>query len=182
MSHDGIPLPFVELFFDSKFIKQLVNNGFDYAKLEFLGNVTKQTAFAEVINCIISVTHRLTITYQKRMSDVKNNKITLEDFKQALIKQKTLDEVRTRKVILISLGMASIANALIIGGTEIIATYTENPQLAEEAIKKIDIGRYISTLLHLVTDIRFISKIKKEFCAQLIENNFQKSLRELGID
>lgn len=143
--------------------------------------MAKQTAFAEIINYILSVTHRMTITYQERMSEVKENKITLDDFKQALIKQKTIDEVRTRKVILISMGMASVANALIIGGTEAIAVYTENPKLAEEALKKIDIGGYISTLLHLVADIRFITKIKKEFCAQLIEEDFQKKLRDLGV-
>ena len=182
LSHDGIPLPFLELFFDSKVIKQLINDGFDYAKLEFFGNVTKQILFTEVINYIIAITHRMTITFEERMSEVKANIITVEDFKQALIKQKILDEVRTRKVILISMGMATIANALIIGGAEIVAAYTENPKLAEDALKKIDIGGYISTLLHLVMDIRFITKVKKEFCARLIEEDFQEKLRDLGFN
>ena len=182
LSHDGIPLPFLELFFDSKSIRKLVNDGYDYAKLEFLGNVAEQTTFAEIINYIISVIHRIAIIYQERMSDVVDNKISLDDFKQALIKQKTLDEIRTRKIILVSMGMASVMNLLIIGGTEAFAAYTENSKLAEEALKKIDIGGYISTLLHLITDIRFITKIKKEFCAQLIEEDFCKKIKELGIE
>lgn len=182
LSHDGIPLPFLELFLDSKFIKELVNDGFDYAKLEFFGNVAKQTVLAEIINYVIAVAHRLTITYEERISEVKDSKMSLEDFKQALLKQKTLDEVRTRKVILISMGMASMINAWIIGGVEAVAFFTENEKLAREALKKIDIGGYISTIIHLFTDIRFITKVKKEFCARLIEEDFQKELKELGLE
>ena len=179
MSHDGIPLPFLELFFDSKFIKELIDSGFDYARLEFVGNVFKQTMFAEIINYVIAVAHRITITYQERLSVAQSCKMSIEDFKQSLLKQKTLDEVRTRKVILYSSSIASIANALIIAGAEGIALYTENPKLAEEALKKIDIGGYISTIIHLFSDLRFISKIKKEFCAKCIEEDFQKALKGL---
>lgn len=182
LSHDGIPLPFLELFFDSKVIKDLVNDGFDYAHLEFLGTVAKQTVLAEMINYVISVAHRLTIVYQERLSEAKESRITLEDFKESLFRQKTLDEVRTRKIILYSLGMSTIANALIVGGAEIVAAYTGNEKLAEEALKKIDIGGYISTLIHLFTDVRFITKVKKDFCSKLVEEDFQRELRELGFD
>lgn len=182
LSHDGIPLPFLELFFDSKFIKELVGDGFDYARLEFLGDVAKQTVLAEIINYVIAVAHRLTIAYQERLSEAKDNSISLKGFKQALLKQKTLDEVRTRKVILISVGIASMINAWIIGGVEAVAFFTENEKLAKEALKKIDIGGYISTIMHLITDVRFIAKVKKEFCARLIEEDFEKELKELGFE
>lgn len=178
LSHDGIPLPFVEVLFDSKFIQNLTKTQFDYAKLEFLGNIAKQTFFAEAINYIISVAHRFTIIIQERKEE--GIKLNINDFKESLIKHKTLDEVRTKKIILYSLCMASIANGLIIGG--IAAIKTKNEELSKEALKKIDIGGYISTIIHLFSDIRFITKIKKEFCAQMVENDFQNRLKELNLN
>ncbi|UGQ08124.1 hypothetical protein [Streptococcus anginosus] len=51
--------------------------------------------------------------------------------------------------------------------------------MAKDAIKKLDIGGYISTVFHLFTDIRFITKIKKDFIAKAIEENYQDKLAQV---
>ena len=72
--------------------------------------------------------------------------------------------------------LASLVNAIVIGSIELFAVYTENEKMAKDAIKKLDIGGYISTVFHLFTDIRFITKIKKDFIAKAIEENYQDKL------
>ena len=69
-------------------------------------------------------------------------------------------EVRTRKILLISNVIAS--------GSSIIATYiTRNP-------KNLDIGGLFITVTRLFSDIRFITKIKKEF----LESEYSKRIDE----
>ena len=72
-----------------------------------------------------------------------------------------------------------MVNAIVIGSIELFAVYTENEKLAKDAIKKLDIGGYISTVFHLFTDIRFITKIKKDFIAKAIEENYQDKLAQV---
>lgn len=75
--------------------------------------------------------------------------------------------------------LASLVNAIVIGSIELFAVYTENEKMAKDAIKKLDIGGYISTVFHLFTDIRFITKIKKDFIAKAIEENYQDKLAQV---
>ena len=173
-SKEGLSLPFLQLLLDSDIIQELCESGIDYAKLDFGGTVAIQTMFAEVINYVISVAHRITITCE---DNKKNNEhITKEQLLQSLKKNATLNEVRTRKVILISECIASSVNAIVIGGIEIGAALTKNEPLAKEAAKKLDIGGYISMVLHLFNDIRFITKIKKDFIVKAIEENYREKL------
>ena len=65
------------------------------------------------------------------------------------------------------------------GGIEIAAAVTDNTELAKEALGKLDIGGYLSTIIHLFKDIRFISKIKKDFIAKSIEENYKEKLAQL---
>ena len=67
--------------------------------------------------------------------------------------------MRTRKVIIISESIASLVNA----GIVLIA------------VKR----GYISTIFHLFNDIRFITKIKKDFIAKAIEENYQDKLAQV---
>lgn len=83
----------------------------------------------------------------------------------------TLHEVRTRKVIIISESIASLVNA----GIVLIAV----KRGAGDLVKKVDIGGYISTIFHLFNDIRFITKIKKDFIAKAIEENYQDKLAQV---
>ena len=168
-SKEGLSLPFLQLFFDSDIIQELCESGIDYAKLEFLQTVATQATLAEVINLIISVVHRMTIVLEENN---KNNEIiTKEQLSQLLKKNASLTEVRTRKVIIISESIASTVNA----GIGFAAAYTGNEDLA----RKVDIGGYISTVFHLFSDIRFITKIKKDFISKSIEENYQKKLKQI---
>jgi len=74
-------------------------------------------------------------------------------------------EVRTRKILLISNSIASAS-------TIINAGITSNP-------KNLDIGSLLNTVTHLFMDIRFISKIKKEFIESEIGCRLQKELDEI---
>lgn len=76
-----------------------------------------------------------------------------------------LYEVKTRKILLISNVIASTS-------TVINALITENP-------KNLDIGSLLNTVTHLWTDIRFITKIKKEFIESEIQKKFQKEIDDL---
>lgn len=176
-SKEGLSLPFLQLLFDSEVIQELCESGIDYSKIDFLGTVAVQTAFAEVINYVISVAHRITIAIEENAK--ASECLTKEQVVQSLKKNATLNEVRTRKVIVISECIASSVNAIVIGGIETAAAYTENEVLAKEALKKLDLGGYLSTVIHLFSDIRFISKIKKDFIAKAIEGNYQEKLSQL---
>ena len=178
-SKAGVSLPFLQFFLDSDVIKELCESGLDYAKLDFLGTIGKQTLLSELINYLIAVAHRITIVCEDNKSKNAKKLINKEELIKTLKKQKTLTEVRTRKVVIISDCIASIANGLVIGGIEIGAYFTENAELGKEALKYLDLGGYLSTLIHLFTDIRFITKIKKEFIAQAVANNFQEKLNAI---
>ncbi|MCT7399996.1 hypothetical protein N5B56_13075 [Eubacterium sp. LFL-14] len=114
-----------------------------------------------------------------RSTNQWNNTITLTQLKEYLRKSASLHEVRTRKIIMISEYIASSVNAIVIGGIEVVAAVTYNEKLAEEAVKRIDIGGYISTIIHLFSDIRFISKIKKDFIEKSIEENYKEKLAKV---
>ena len=75
--------------------------------------------------------------------------------------------------------IASSVNAIVIGGIEVVTAVTYNEKLAEEAVKQIDIGGYIATIIHLFSDIRFISKIKKDFIEKSIEENYKEKLAKI---
>ena len=78
---------------------------------------------------------------------------------------KKLYEARTRKILLISNSIASTSS--------IIATaITENP-------KALDIGGLLNTVMHLFTDIRFITKLKKEYIEGQISGQLQAKLAEI---
>lgn len=78
---------------------------------------------------------------------------------------KELYEVRTRKILLISNSIASTSSI-------INACITKNP-------KNLDLGSLLSTVSHLFTDIRFITKIKQEFIQQEIDKKIQHELNEI---
>ena len=175
-SKEGLPLPFLQLFLDSDVIKALCESGIDFAKLEFLGTIGVQNILSELISYVISVAHRITIVCEDNKKKGAEKLVTKDELIKSLKKQQALNEVRTRKVIIISESIASAANAIVIGAIEVGAAYTENPELAKEAAKYLDLGGYLSTIIHLFTDIRFITKIKKEFIAQAVEKNYKEKL------
>lgn len=74
-------------------------------------------------------------------------------------------EVRTRKILLIS-------NAIASSSTVINTAISKNP-------KNLDIGSLLNTVSRLFTDIRFITKIKKEFIENEIFNRLQTEIKEI---
>lgn len=78
---------------------------------------------------------------------------------------KDLYEVRTRKILLISNSIASTS-------TIINSAVTNNP-------KNLDIGSLLNTVTHLFSDIRFITRIKKEFIENEISDRIAKEVSEI---
>lgn len=76
-----------------------------------------------------------------------------------------LYEVRTRKILLVSNSIASAST--IINGV-----ITSN-------VKNVDLGSLINTVIHLFTDVRFITKIKQEFIEKTIDEQFEEELRKM---
>lgn len=76
-----------------------------------------------------------------------------------------LFEVRTRKILLISNSIASTSSI-------INTAITKNP-------KNLDIGSLLSTVSHLFTDVRYISKIKQEFIESEISTKLQAEIEEI---
>lgn len=85
-------------------------------------------------------------------------------FRRAEESQK-LYEVRTRKILLVSNSIASTSSI-------INACITKNR-------KNLDIGSLLTTVSHLFTDIRFITRIKHEFIENEISKRLQAELEEI---
>ena len=78
---------------------------------------------------------------------------------------KKLYEVRTRKILCISNALASTGNITYAIGT---ADW-----------RKLDIGGILVTLYRLFTDIRFITRIKKEFINKEMDKVLEEELKDL---
>ena len=76
-----------------------------------------------------------------------------------------LYEVRTRKILSISNALASAGNIAYAVGTE--------------DWRKLDVGGILVTLYRLFTDVRFITKIKKEFFEKEMDEVLAKEIKEL---
>lgn len=76
-----------------------------------------------------------------------------------------LFEVRTKKILLISNSIASTSSI-------INASITTNP-------KNLDIGSLLTTVTHLFSDIRFITKVKREFVENEISAKLQLEIDEI---
>lgn len=78
---------------------------------------------------------------------------------------KDLYEVRTRKILLIS-------NLLASGGNVLYCAFSED-------WKKLDIGGILVSLYRLVSDIRFITRIKEQFIQQHLDDVIIKEIAEI---
>ena len=47
----------------------------------------------------------------------------------------------------------------------------ENPQVMKEVLQNLDVGGLVVTCLHLFSDTRFITKIKKDYLAGVIQGS-----------
>lgn len=151
-SKDSLAIPIVQAI-SYDLAQDLADFGIDTANLITVG---KQAGYAALINFLISALHRLCYD-EKKDGDIN------------------LYKVRTRKILLYSNVIASASNVLAVAIVEAIAICTENPGLAKQGAKYIDLGGYIITVQRLISDQKFINQIKTEF----VEKEFDKKFAEI---
>ncbi len=188
-SKAGIGLPFLQLICDEKTIKKLCDLGIDYNALHFVGNIAKQSAIAEFINFVVATAHRIMIAKEEFDSYCKDNAVTDEvtlmnalrkkGFHDVIFGNMSLNEVRTRKILLISNAVASSANVVYTGITAGVSAYAGNVAGVYDALSKLDVGGIIVMLVHLLSDGRVVAKIKKDFIEKAIDSDFEAKLAAL---
>lgn len=147
---DSLPLPIISTV-NPELAASLADYGIDMANINA---IVKQASYAEAINLLISMIHRITYNAEKD-GDI------------------SLFEVRTRKIIDYSNIIASASNVLAVAIGEIIGVATNNEELQKKALRKLDVGGIAVTLYRLISDHAFISDIKQEF----ILNSFDKMIQ-----
>lgn len=185
-SKKGIPLPFIELFLDEKIIAKLCSMGIDYNAFQFIKGVATQSFFAEMINFFVATAHRILIAKEEFDAFCKDNNIVDEimlmtalrhiDFHDIIWGNESLNEVRTRKILMISNAVASSANIIYTGIAAGVSAHSGNTAGVYDALSKLDVGGILVTLRHLLSDSRVILKIKRDFVLQAANSDFEKKL------
>ncbi len=136
----GLPLPFLQTL-SLDFTQTLAEAGFDATAL---GDIVKQGAGAELINFLIATIHGLLC-------------------EESGEKDQKLYRVRTKKIILISNVIASSSNLIAVGIGAGVGASGQNPEAVKQSLKYLDLGGLLVTIVHLLSDLRFITKVKEEF-------------------
>lgn len=136
----SLPMPIITTI-SPDFAKKIAKYGFDVANLKTVG---KQAIYAELINTIIAILHRLIHEYNGGGDLLKY-------------------EVRTRKILTYSNIIASASNLLVVAIMSAVGAKTGNPKTVKKALSYLDIGGLLVTIYRIVTDSNFIGKIKQEF-------------------
>jgi len=145
----SLPVPIVTTI-SPDFAKEIAKFGFDVANLKTVG---KQAIYAGLINTLIAIIHRL-IHENNGAGDLLQY------------------EVRTRKILTYSNIVASASNLLLVAITSLVGAIGEDPDTVKKALSYLDIGGLLVTVYRIVTDTKFISKIKQEF----LEKEFYKEV------
>lgn len=140
----GLPVPVLEAFVPNT-ANKLYKEGYDTLKLmKDIAVVGTQAVVAVLINMLISLIHGVF-------------------YKEDEYHNRDLYEVKTRKILMWSNIIASSSNAIAVAGMEVAAYFAENPELAKKGWQYLDIGGYIITMYRIVSDTKFIRRVKKEF-------------------
>ena len=140
----GLPVPILEAFAPNSASK-LYKEGYDSLRLmKDIAIVGAQAVVSVLINLLISTMHGLF-------------------FNPNECPNRDLYEVRTRKILMWSNIIASSSNVIAVAGMEVAAYFTENPKLAKKGWQYLDIGGYIITMYRIISDTKFIHRVKKEF-------------------
>lgn len=135
----GLPVPFLSLI-DSDKAYSIYKDGYDYLDYLYdtqtLRRTLKSASMSIMINMIIGAIHKFFYTPET-------------DF------DKELYNVRTRKIILYSNMIATTS--------DVVQTAVRAYAGDENAIKNFDLGGFLVTVYHLITDTKYIMKIKEEF-------------------
>ena len=159
----GLPIPFLS----PKRQQELIEKGWNSVELEnaikkfaqksakLAGTVALQFGISFLINLLIRAIH-LMLYNESKDGDLR------------------LYEVRTRKILLTSNVIASSSNLIYSTAKGVSAGIAaQNPALGiSEGAKSLDIGGLIETVHRLVSDIKFINAVKREY----ILNNFENMI------
>ena len=144
---NSLPLPAVSAV-NGELAADLAKRGLDMCNIITVG---KQAGFAILINTLISMVHGLF-------------------YDESLDYNRSLYEVRTRKILSYSNFIASASNLIYVGGSVSAGN--------KEALKSLDIGGLMVTIYRIATDVAFMRKLKKEF----IEQEFFAQIRGTEFD
>ncbi len=132
----GLPIPVLETF-SPELAGKLYSNGYDtLCLMKDITVIGSQAVIAILINMLIILIHGLYYD---------STKYTNRD----------VYEVKTKKIIMYSDLISSTSNLLYVGGNVALGN--------ESVIKSLDIGGLVITIHRLVTDTKFIRKVKEEF-------------------
>lgn len=135
----GLPVPFLSLL-DSDKAYSIYKDGYDYLDYlydtQILRRAIKSASQSVMINMIIGAIHKF-FYYPNTDFD------------------KELYNVRTRKIILYS--------NMIATSSDVVRTACHTYAGDETAIKNFDLGGFLVTIYRLITDTKYIMKIKEEF-------------------
>ena len=135
----GLPVPFLSLIASDK-AYEIYKDGYDYLDYlydtQILRRTLKSASQSIMINMIIGAIHKFFYNPNK-------------DF------DKELYNVRTRKIIQYSNMIATTSDIV----QAVIRAYVGD----ENAIKNFDLGGFLVTVFRLITDTKYILKIKEEF-------------------
>lgn len=135
----GLPIPFLSLI-DSDKAYEIYKDGYDYLDYlydtQILSRTLKSTSQAIMINMIIGALHKFFYNPNK-------------DHDQELY------NIRTRKIILYS--------NMIATSSDILQTSCRAYTGDKNAIKNLDWGGFLVTIWRILTDTRYIMKIREEF-------------------
>lgn len=142
----GLPVPLLEANPVTRdFANKIYTEQYDSLMLtKDIAKIGIQAILAAVINMLISLIHGLF-------------------YDPAKYENRDLFEVKTRKILSYSNIIASSSNVITVAGMEVAAYYSANPELAKKGFAYMDIGGYIVTMYRLITDAKFINRVKSEF-------------------
>lgn len=147
-SKNSLPFPVVSVI-DPKIPNAMADYGIDMANI---CGVTKQAGWAQSINLLIALLHGMLYYIQKSSAE---NLLQIGTYGNILTWNSTSDpdldlhKVKTRKILLYSNTLASLANVITVA--------------LSKDVGKLDVGGIAVTLYRLISDYHFIQKIKKEF-------------------
>ena len=174
LSKRGLALPFLQLFSDSERISDLTDS-MDWAQLKYVLKITgKQLGYAALINGIIGLTHKLYMFLDEYKTEHPVDLQYSEFISDSVVKN-----IRTRKILLFSNTIATTSNLIVCGVSAAAGGITGNEKLVKFGVKNLDVGGLILTISHLFSDIRFITKVKKEFIQNVIQSNFENKLETI---
>lgn len=163
LTKKGLAIPVLETF-APEFAGKLYKEGYDFLCLmKDIAVVGVQAAVSVLINMLITLIHGLYYDAEKYPN-------------------RDLFEVKTRKILVWSNVIASSSNLLTVAGMEVTAYCSGNPEIAKKGWQYLDVGGYIVTMYRLMSDTKFINKVKSEFLEnewdQLVAGEDFKFVRE----